>query len=328
MSAYFTALDEGPASEEDVESEALATLGQAWDDAVSAATQVCNDAINVATTTYSIAIDNAMMLMDAPLVGDEESTEPIDDDGDELIDESEESIDDILEDNEADLDFDGNPDGILLDTDGDSVWDSVDVDGDDQSYGQLIDIDHDGEFDGYIPLHGTNADGIDTNGDGIINGWPVDSNGDGEIDAIGVDSNGDGKIDTLNPDLLEVSVEIGSGDGFGDYTIDPNDYPGQRYKVTEEQVERLYNELIKRQREDIAYFLSFRLNPVYQSYKADSTYVTHTPKTLKTGVLNSSGRPVMIFRAMAKPWMIGSMQLLIISIAATPTHSTTTSTKN
>ena len=207
---------------------------------------------------------------------------------------------------DVDLDEDGDVDGVEVDTDGDGLFESVDLGGNGRIDGLGVDLDLDGEFDGvgldtdddgridavdrdgdgvadeaafdidgddYIDGIGVDADDdgetdlIDLDGDGIYDGVLVDLDGDGNPDAVGVDTDGDGWIDDLDP--FGGPVEYISAPNRTGVTLDESD------------IEKLYNELIKLGREDVAFWYVTDIRvPKYYETSTWGHWLT-TPPTVR-----------------------------------------------
>jgi len=143
-------------------------------------------------------------------------TNPVDSDGDGIVD--------VLD---PDSDNDGIPDGVEgdEDVDGDGIANFRDRDSDDDglpdtveddlAYG--LDTDGDGIDDGYdVDISG----GSDGNGDGVDDAFaPIDTDGDGAADYLDIDSDNDGIPDTVEADL-DVMADA-DGDQINDaYDVD------------------------------------------------------------------------------------------------------------
>jgi hypothetical protein len=159
------------------------------------------------------------------------------------IDKDKDGIPDFVESNMAAAFADANSNGVInaydptyagfVDNNSDFINDNFQADGDSDNDGipNYLDTDFPGRVD-------TNGDGVDdrfdTDKDGIINMLDLDSDNDGipdVVEAYGVDTNGDGKIDGFNDtdgDGLTQSVDAnttgayntGSGLGLPDFDGD------------------------------------------------------------------------------------------------------------
>ncbi len=111
-----------------------------------------------------------------------------------------------------DVDNDGAPDHLDLDTDNDGVSDLVEAGGTDSNGDNMVDAVLDTDGDG-IPdvVDIDQTPGIDSDSDGIIDSADIDSN------ATAQDTDGDGIIDAADPDQ--------DGDGFADFQTDGTGSP-------------------------------------------------------------------------------------------------------
>jgi hypothetical protein len=164
----------------------------------------------------------------------------VDGDGivDNFVDTDNDGLSDIYDTNNGgtaiannDIDNDGIPDYLDLDSDNDGIPDVVEAGGTDSDGDGIADnfVDSDGDgfndvVDGDVGNDGIaentgNAQqttGADTNGDGVPDSYPEgDPDGDGILNQLDLDSDGDGI-----PDVVESSGTDSDGDGIADNFVD------------------------------------------------------------------------------------------------------------
>ncbi|MDY8136901.1 PKD-like domain-containing protein, partial [Aquimarina sp. 2201CG5-10] len=132
-----------------------------------------------------------------------------------------EDSDDPTDPTDIDLDNDGDPEDPTIsygDTDGDGISNNIDLDDDN---------------DGITDIEEQNGDlSLDTDGDGIIDSLDLDADGDGIYDYIeaghtGIDSDGDGRIDgPFGTDGIPDSVQDIPDNGDVSYTPQDSDNDG------------------------------------------------------------------------------------------------------
>ena len=166
------------------------------------------------------------------------------------LDSDQDGVSDVLEAMGIDSDFDGrldnavdmNKDGLVdekpvgndLDVDEDGIQNHKDLDSDDDGIADLIesggvDTNKDGVHDGWVDINAngisddvdqTRTNGNDADGDGIDDLFDVDFveeqdiDSDGIVDSFDVDSNGDGRLDIL--DGVEFQIADANADGLPD----------------------------------------------------------------------------------------------------------------
>ena len=110
-----------------------------------------------------------------------------------IIQESSEEDDEIIDGVAFDANGDGIEDGIAYDLNGDGVIDAVTLG---------VDTDGDGVMDAVAVVVDGNGDGImdaiqmDLNGDGVMDAVAMDFDQDGIMEYLGVDSDGDRRVET------------------------------------------------------------------------------------------------------------------------------------